>query len=207
MSNLTKSQKREYVRIYMEDGGMCKLVVHVRYDDRCGNGHNSFSITGSGYEKRANGRYYETFGGCCHDKIAEVLPELQHLIKWHLCSSDGPMYYIENTMFHALQHNADMCHIVFRDEVNNLSSSSLKYCSIDEGQSIIDSHPNLYSMNIDEKTAKIANYDHARSSAIWPEATDEQLSDTDSLKQTLVDRLPALMRDFKETIENLGFVY
>jgi hypothetical protein len=46
----------------------------------------------------------------------------------------------------------------------------------------------------------------ARSCAIWPEATDEQLK-SDNLKELLLARLPALRLAFKSDIESLGFIF
>ena len=43
----------------------------------------------------------------------------------------------------------------------------------------------------------------ARSSAIWENATLEQLQD----KQLLINRLPDLIKEFKQTMENIGFIY
>jgi hypothetical protein len=36
-----------------------------------------------------------------HEELAVVFPELAHLTKWHLVSTDGPMHYIANTTYHA----------------------------------------------------------------------------------------------------------
>lgn len=50
--------------------------------------------------------------------------------------------------------------------------------------------------------------DAARASAIWEDATDEELSlPAEQLKQKLIDRLPALMADFKKDVEELGFIF
>lgn len=76
-----------------------RVKATVRYDDECGNGHNSFSITGKAWE--ANNRRDCDTCGCIHDIIEQAFPELAPFIKWHLTSSDGPMYYIANTMYHA----------------------------------------------------------------------------------------------------------
>lgn len=47
--------------------------------------------------------------------------------------------------------------------------------------------------------------DAARNSAIWQEATDAELSvDSETLKQKLLDRLPALMADFHNTMKKFG---
>ena len=74
--------------------GYPRLTVTIRHDDSCGNGHNTFSITG--VYRYGSGGYT---AGCIHEEIGEFFPELKYLIKWHNCSTDGPLHYIENTMF------------------------------------------------------------------------------------------------------------
>ncbi len=37
--------------------------------------------------------------GCFHEEIAIRFPELAPLLKWHLCTADGPLHYIENTIY------------------------------------------------------------------------------------------------------------
>lgn len=91
----TTPQEKEFKR---KIGAHETLIVNLRHDDTCRNGHNSFSITGSYYyndEWRA--------GGCLHKMIAEHFPELQYLIKWHNTTTDGPLYYIENSRYFAEQ--------------------------------------------------------------------------------------------------------
>src|ERR1035437_10363943 len=99
-SKLTKSQKkvtnwREYTNQY---GDKCRLKTTLRYDDECGNGHNTFAITASGHEFR-DGIWHDSIGGCCHDEIANVVPEYKEYIKWHLVSSDAPLHYVANTVY------------------------------------------------------------------------------------------------------------
>lgn len=78
------------------------IRAELRFDDDCSNGHNSFAITA---EVRVPGRRDIQAGGCLHDDIAAVFPELAPLIKWHLMATDGPMHYLANTLF--LAGNAD----------------------------------------------------------------------------------------------------
>lgn len=77
------------------------IKAEMRFDDECGNGHNSFAITGEISCSTSFADRYFVAGGCLHDEIAEHFPELAHLIKWHLCSTDSPMHYVENTVYHA----------------------------------------------------------------------------------------------------------
>ena len=78
-----------------------QMSVEIRFDDECKNGSNSFAITAEIVTNESRKRRDIQAGGCLHDEIREVFPELAHLIKWHLGSTDGPMYYIENTVYHA----------------------------------------------------------------------------------------------------------
>lgn len=77
----------------------CVIRAHVRFDDDCGNGHHSFAITAEIAKNDSFSAYSFVSGGCLHEEVAEFFPELANLIKWHLCSTDGPMHYISNTVY------------------------------------------------------------------------------------------------------------
>ena len=77
----------------LPDGG--RIVAEIRFDDQCRNGHNTFSITGDTFDPK--GRHES--GGCIHREIAEHFPDLAPLLKWHLCSTDGPLHYEANTLY------------------------------------------------------------------------------------------------------------
>lgn len=101
-SKLTRSQFKPYAQKEIDYyGTKADLIVKIRYDDDCGNGHNSFAITADIYKhnKRSDSAYLA--GGCCHDEIIEHFPELKRAIDFHLTSSDGPMHYVANAMYHA----------------------------------------------------------------------------------------------------------
>ena len=100
-STLIKSQFKIYgPKEYAEDGTTYRIKAKVRYDDECNNGHNTFSITGE-IDRKSGNRWVEHSGGCIHDEIAKHFPELKPFIKWHLVSSDSPLHYIANTLYHA----------------------------------------------------------------------------------------------------------
>src|ERR1017187_2930105 len=173
-SILVKSQKKTFTKEYVEDGVKIKHVVTIRYDDECGNKHNSFSVTSD----MKHGRYRECMCVCCHEEVAKHFPELAKYIKWHLVSSDGPMHYIANTLYW------------------------LGYSGWCDGK--INSPPNL---------------DYARETAVWPDMPESFLCDPDArllkitrdaaavpVKRALVDRLGALQDEFKQAVEELGFV-
>ncbi len=156
-SVLTKTQTKSFGPVeYREDGRRYRVRAEVRYDDSCGNGHNTFSITGVISEFRGR-RFYDVGWGQVMEQISKHIPKLRPLLKWHLCSSDGPMHYVANTIYHV----------------------------------------------------KEGNFDYARLSAIWPEITDADLAYEPDvcLKARLLERLPALMQEFKAAVESLGFVY
>ena len=150
-TTLTKNQTKQFSKAFTnEHGALCKMTVTVRHDDRCGNGHNTFSITADLWE----GSHHSC--GCLHKEVAKHFPELEHLIKWHLCSTDGPMHYLANTAYHV----------------------------------------------------KEGHLDAARHSAIWPHATDEDLT-APGLRERLEERLPVLLWAFRNDVESqlLGFTY
>lgn len=133
-----------------------ELRVELRFDDEPGNGHNSFAITGTVTTPASRRRNDTEAGGCLHDDITRVFPELAGLVKWHLVSTDGPMHYAANTCYHVQQGRLDA----------------------------------------------------ARRCAVWPEATDEQLTAPRAeLEASLQARLPALLDQFRADMERAGFYW
>lgn len=114
-SSILHTDKREKTyRKDLKDGSV--ILVRVRYDDQCHNGHNTFAITCDVYETHgprreasilnANGkRAYLTSCGCHHDRVRTHFPELAPFLRWHLTSADGPLHYIANTVFWANEGN------------------------------------------------------------------------------------------------------
>lgn len=83
----------------MEDGQKYEITADLSYADDCGNGHNTFSISGGIERISKNGRRVNYCGGCIHEEIAKHFPEFTKYIKWHLCSSDGPIFYLVNFLY------------------------------------------------------------------------------------------------------------
>lgn len=79
------------------------LVVKFGLHHIRGNSAPHFSITADGYE---NGR--ESFGGCCHDIIAERFPELRDVIALHLSDMDGAPMHASSNGFYWLAGIVDM---------------------------------------------------------------------------------------------------
>lgn len=99
-SILVKSQTRTLgPREFVDNKRRYRITAEVRYDDRCGNKHNTFAITGTIDRVNVYGGWSNDCCGCIHEEICKHFPELAPFIKWHGTSSDGPTHYVGNTMF------------------------------------------------------------------------------------------------------------
>ena len=222
-SVLVKDQEKQYRGEWIDDDGEHVVVASVRHDDRCGNGHNTFSITGTVYGKHSNGRVlsYES-GGCVHDVIAAHIPELAEFIKWHLVSTDAPMHYSANVVYLAgdrdcwgLKAGEFKQHLSRAQQNGGVPGVPNWVLDIPEGAArdvyaeecpapvVVQWKP--YGRTGEGKAREL---DAARRAAIWPEATDEELSaEPEALRAMLAARLPGLMAEFRKAVESLGFVY
>jgi len=220
-SKLTKRQTDKRVK----ETPKFRYTARIRYDDQCGNGHNTFSITCDTDEK-CGGRWKESSGGCDHGTLAKQFPKLAPFIKWHSCTSDGPSGYIENTIWHITDKDCwglrkgEYNSFTYEVMVNGKSLFSSKvfytfrnWLHRDEAKEQADNflqnikpelNPQIVQTgNGEPSEGKPSDLEAARNSAIWADATLEQLQD----KKLLEARLPQLMADFKNDIESLGFTY
>lgn len=77
--------------------------IEIRLNDCCKNGHEDFAITATFWKpgKPRTDRFYEC-GGCCHDEILALRPDLAPFVALHLCDFTGaPMYAAGNGLYHA----------------------------------------------------------------------------------------------------------
>lgn len=199
------------------------LTVSIRHDDDCHNGHDSFAVTG---EVRTARRRVEACG-CLHDEIAQVFPELAHLIRWHLCSTDGPMPYLANALYFAGDRDFNGLRKGETRQLHNGSTGEPAWClkaEIEPGKWVP-----LHELNgikyangerptVEYRVAyraretvgegKAREFDKARAAAVWPEATDEELSaPREELKAALEARLPALIAAMRADVEAIGFEF
>ena len=161
-----------------------------------------------------------------HDEIIKVFPELVSLIKWHLCSTDEPLHYVANTVYLAGDRDHNGLKKGERRQIRNGRTGKLcwKLMAVDkegnelevhEIDKIIDGETQPESKFILEYRplchigeGKERQLEAARRAAIWPEATDDQISlSKEELTKLLTDRLPALMTEFKATVESCGLIY
>lgn len=196
----TKLFKSQKLKLQGTLNDNTKIYAIIRYDDECGNGYNSFSITADIPE-------YGMFG-CCHNEFAEAFPEYAHLLKWHLCGADGPLHYITNTMYH-IQENEPTHAWLYESEyelIGGLKSPErcIAYTKISKAHKAIDLNPNhnLF-IKIDERTKKVADIKAAQKCAVALNATLEQLSDS----EWLLSRLVNLLSEFRYDLEQIGFTF
>jgi hypothetical protein len=213
------NQTAKASREYKEGEQRYKITVKLRFDDQCKNGHETFAITAD-IRREERGYWREDSGGCCHDEIAKRFPELAHLIKWHLVSTDGPLHYVGNTLYHAgdRDHNG-----LRKGEFRQLTDRKTGLPSWEPA--FPEGFQSLWSNKIDAAECpapvtvhyrpwgrtgegKAREFDHARSCAVWPEATDEELAqEPEALKAALEARLPDLLARFKADMLAAGFIY
>ena len=86
--------EKKFTKTIEFEGRNKTMIVEARFDDRCKNGHSTFSITG-----QIGAGNNPDVCGCIHDEIAIHFPELKKYIKWHLTSTEGPLHYVANTVY------------------------------------------------------------------------------------------------------------
>ena len=227
MTKLVSHQEKKYEGYFYDNQQQYKVVAKVRHDDECRNGHNTFSITGTLYSTRAekyadvlkdkNIMWYSEGCGCIHDEIVKAIPQLAPYIKWHLCSTDGPMHYIANTIY--LAGDRDCCGLR-KGEVRQLRKGATGKLS----WKLVPDKKLPDHTDSDTQPTEVVKYSYqpwcrtgegkerqlqaAAECAIWPEATvDQLLLEPEELKKLLEARLPQLMIDFQKAVESLGLVY
>lgn len=237
-SILTKHQTKTITKSnIIEDRTKCDLVIDIRYDDQCGNGHNSFAITGNLFKAGGRGDNAHLAGGCIHEIIEKHAPELRPYIKWHFMNSGGPMYYIENTLYHARdtdynglkqgEYGAFVKTVMVEAKTNGekveIFNTGTMYLNR-------QNNPNLAKSN-DREAKKLAIFLEGVKPELNPvvETIDCEYSKSkgkeielkaarscaiwpeatleDFTKENLEARLPQLIKDFQEALKELDLVY
>lgn len=216
-------------RKYSEGGARYVIRFEARFDDNCRNGHNDFAITGEVWAATHGGRKIGrdmVAGGCIHEDIAKHFPEVAHVIKWHLTGEAGPMHYAANAVY--LADNRDHYGLLAgeRRQIRNGRTGVLAWhlVAIDDAGEEVEIHTlqkYRYSETQPPATHRLEyrpwyrigegkprDLDAARRVAIWPDATDEELSvEPAELRAALEARLPALLAEFRAMIDGSGFLW
>lgn len=209
-ANQTWVSEARPVKGYGTNGAMS---VNIRFDDNCKNGHMSFAITADVYTTESRRQRDIAAGGCLHEEIEKVFPELAPLIKWHLMATDGPMHYVANTVYHASDrdHNG-LLKGEFRQIRNGRTGLLCWTLECDAPKYFDGENPPVVAAKYvpfgHTGVGKARDFAAARRSAVWPDATDEQLSlPKAELTEILLARLPALIEEFRGDMERIGFVW
>lgn len=212
------------------------LRIHIRFDDECNNKHNSFSVTGDTYDRYdtwlSGGCLHDEIGaipgfanlikwhlcdgesGPMHG-VANALyfagaRDYNGLLAGEFrpfpAGKDGKRYYelamVEWTpeqvynelMAHPGQY---LPYVAIKHELRVADASELP--PVPQMQWVLSGR---YG------EGKAREFDKARSAAVWPEATDEQLSlPREELKALLEARIPQLLVDFRAAVESIGFAW
>lgn len=92
---MTHTADLRHTRKHGDDEGNA-IRANIRLNDECRNGHEDFSLTGDIYEK-----FRDVGGGCIHNEITEIWPEMQIFADLHLCDWKGaPMHAAGNGRYH-----------------------------------------------------------------------------------------------------------
>lgn len=202
---------KKLTKTFTTDEGKFRITATAKLTDY-------FSLTGS-IDQAVNGFWREHSGGCIHEEIAEHFPELRPYIKWHLVSKKQPIHYITNTLFHAGDRD---CWGLRKGETRQIINGSTGLPSWKRMANVNGEMVELHTLDkyldsAERPTETITltwepwcrvgegkdrELDHARSSAVWPDATDEELMAPD-LKEKLEARLPALMQEFELAMMDL----
>ncbi len=224
--------ERRPVRGY-DDGAT--LSVTLRYDDELGNGHNSFAMTGDirGPRNRdiAGGMLHDDIAvvfpelaALARWHLVSADGPMHYLANIVFHAGDRDHYGLRKgeVQEFSTRSGQPMWELV---AVNSFGVSisgtetGLKYTGAETVPLFIltkswtgDTPPATPRLEWRRATrtgeGKKRELDHARSSACWPDATDEQLSaEPAELRAMLTARLPTVLEEFRAAIEGTGFLW
>jgi len=222
MANISKNTEKSNEPVFVKsfegvavhNGERLRVTAELRWWD------DYFSISSAGYG--GPNLDCSLIFGTHYSLISKAIPEIAHMVKYNQMRKTGPEKesYIRDTMFlagsldvkgllkgekrQAISYYEKLPRWHLRpidDEGNEIESPLPSTCCKEEKPT------KTFKMGfvpvIDIGIGHEPDLEAARSSAVWPEATLEQLRD----KEALESRLPALINQFKTDLENLGFVW
>lgn len=216
-------------RYFIEHNKRHAIWFTARFDDNCKNGHNDFSVTGEIWFANASGSPVgpdAIAAGCIHEEIAKHFPEVADILKWHLCGETGPMHYVANAVYLAGDRDHNGLRKGERRQIINGRTKlpAWQLVAVDANGAEIELHkldryvdaatqPKTFATLgyrpwCTEGEGKARDLDGARRMALWPDATDAELSvEPEELRAALAARLPSLLADFRAMIDASGFLW
>lgn len=204
-------------------GAYYQVLVLVSWDDRSGNGSNCFR-----YEERVvlsggtNESEYVSLGDVS-EEILKTIPQFCRVLeRWNGWHPFGPWYYYENGLFHAT--NRDHHGLLKGEEVQQKTNTGQLMWELKAVDGFGRKIPvyRLPTLMVGDKptdayrlewlpctrvgTGKERDLEAFRRTVNWPEATMADIERED-LSEVLRARLPGLLREFKATVEGLGFAW
>lgn len=100
MKTITIEKSNDLRHKFTVTKGGKDVIIKIRLNDECHNGHQDFSITGEVYQAGKRGDRNLISAGCCHEEILKARPDLKLFVDLHLSTAKGvPMYAIENGFY------------------------------------------------------------------------------------------------------------
>lgn len=226
------NSKIKATRYYNERGRKYSITAEMRFDDSCNNGHETFAITA---DIRENGREYMG-GCCHEEiakRFPELEPLIKwHLVSTDgpmhypgnvtymagerdynglLKGEEKPLRNPKGEVFWELVAvNAPGVKISETPTGDKYREAKVLPLFILE-KSVKGEKPEVtpaleWRMEMIVGEGKARELASARSCAVWPEATDEELCAPD-LKEKLEARLPRLLEEFKAAMIGAGFLW
>lgn len=148
--------------IYTKSKDGDNLIIKIRLNDECKNGHQDFAITGDIYQKdKPKIDKYHLSGGCIHDEILAARPDLKIFVDLHLCDYKGiPMHPIANGLYFLKEgfNNCNPNDTKFAQEYCDYYRITLdQYNVLKESKNKIQYYLNLKRLKILDQWEKQAN--------------------------------------------------
>jgi hypothetical protein len=193
----TLSNKKTVIKTFVAaNGENSRLDITLRWDDDCKNGQNTFYCTGTlSVQSPLSQGFKAVASGCIHDEIAQYAPELAHVLPYHLVDANGPMHYLVNSLFLAGDrdcwgNNKD---VQVRHKTENTLKWRLPVSPFTSVYAAAKPEPRIRHFVPVLGRGKERELDTIRHVLVWPDATDEQLSQPEpELRKLLAKTFPGL---------------
>lgn len=229
MSKPLATLKRETIETIetREHGRPVRITVKYGFDGAFAVQHKQrpyLSVTVD-IEEWERGRWHDVGGGASHDTVRKHFPQLADLCAFHLCTTEGPTHYAANVVYLAGDRDHNGLRKGERRQLRNGKTGLPCWrLRVDDGTPDGADLPGTWSGSTRDSAeqptdvprlawlpwwiigeGKARELDAARRVAIWPDATDAELSaEPEALRAALAARLPALLDRFRAVCAAAG---